>query len=177
MTNHSRRAFGFGATLVALLSVSAVSAIGSPVDATAKPHPTVTIIVTKAGLDGALVSYLVGPGVATSTVQEIPLQPMRLLVYMFDDLTNRAVGEWGLKAVGGETGPTLNFEQESGSSVLALCTAKSADMCSPASYGSWSGPKQVRVNETDLTYGHIEVRAVFLGEPGFVASKSDSMPL
>ena len=168
-----------GATLVALLSVSAMPAVASPAGAVAKPHHTTTIIVTQAGRDGAWVTFLVGPGVTTtSTAQEIPLRPMRLLVYMFDDLTNRTVGEWGLKAVGRETGPLLNFEESPVSpGLLVLCVAKAANGCSPASYGSWSGPKQVRVNSTDFSYGHIEVRAVFLGQPGFATSKSDSMPL
>ena len=163
---------------MALLSVSAMSAISSPAGAAAKPQPTITVIANEAALDGAWVSYLVGPGVGTNTVQEIPLRPMRLLVYMFDDLTNRTVGEWGLKATGRETGPSLNFEESPVSpGLLVLCLARAASMCSPASYGSWTGPREVRVNSTDLSYGHIEVRAVFLGEPGFVASKSDSMPL
>jgi hypothetical protein len=155
-------------------------AIASPAGAAAKPHPTTTVIVTQTGRDGAWVTFLVGPDVAllNGTAQEIPLRPMRLLVYMFDDLTNRTVGEWGLKAVGRETGPMLNFEESPVSpGLLVLCVANAANGCSPASYGSWSGPKQVRVNSTDFSYGHIEVRAVFLGQPGFAASKGDSSPL
>jgi hypothetical protein len=146
-----------------------------------KPHPEPTTITISSDLDdnsapGGL-TLEIDPYVQAANGNFFTIRPIHLLIWLIDINRPKPVGKWGLLGCSPlDNGPPELDLDEGGT--IAADGASTALILEQPSTGDcrWSGPRKVALNSDDIENSEVGIRATFLGQPGYTASKSGLVP-